>query len=383
MSRNKPKYALHKATGQARVRLAGKDHYLGTYDSPESRLKYEELVGRFLSNRKLDSSSFRCDRLALQYLTHAKAYYRKNGKKTSEVHAIRVALRHLVMVHGNTLCLRFGPKALVEVRDSMVAAGIVRASVNRNIGRIRRAFKWAVSQEFLPVDIWQRLQTVEGLAKGRSQAVESEPVMPVTDEQIQAVIQDVGRQVAAMIQVQILTGARPGEVCAMTGAAIDDSSEVWTYAPASHKTEHHGRERLLFIGPKAQAALRPFLKDDPLLPLFSPAEARAEHNARRRASRKVKVWPSHEKNRPGNGVQDLAKPYSESSYRNAIRRACERAGIPTWHPNQLRHNAATELRKTFGIEAARTVLGHTSLSVTEIYAEVDRGKARDAMKEVG
>ena len=32
-----PSYTLHKGTGQARVRVAGCDHYLGLYGTVESR----------------------------------------------------------------------------------------------------------------------------------------------------------------------------------------------------------------------------------------------------------------------------------------------------------------------------------------------------------
>ncbi len=53
------------------------------------------------------------------------------------------------------------------------------------------------------------------------------------------------------------------------------------------------------------------------------------------------------------------------------------------HPHQLRHNAATELRKEFGLEAARVILGHRSAAITEVYAEMDRQKAIDAMMKVG
>jgi len=34
------KYAQHKASGQARVTVNGKDHYLGPYGSPESGRRY-------------------------------------------------------------------------------------------------------------------------------------------------------------------------------------------------------------------------------------------------------------------------------------------------------------------------------------------------------
>ncbi|MCD4824637.1 MAG: hypothetical protein K8S55_08520 [Phycisphaerae bacterium] len=45
--------------------------------------------------------------------------------------------------------------------------------------------------------------------------------------------------------------------------------------------------------------------------------------------------------------------------------------------------AATELRKEFGLEAARVILGHRSAAITEVYAEMDRQKAIDAMMKVG
>jgi hypothetical protein len=49
----------------------------------------------------------------------------------------------------------------------------------------------------------------------------------------------------------------------------------------------------------------------------------------------------------------------------------------------LRHNAATTLRKQFGIEVARVILGHGSATMTEIYAEMDIDKARAVMESVG
>ena len=54
-----------------------------------------------------------------------------------------------------------------------------------------------------------------------------------------------------------------------------------------------------------------------------------------------------------------------------------------WHPHQLRHNAATELRREFGLEAARIILGHHSVAITEVYAEKDEQQALEAMAKVG
>jgi integrase len=54
-----------------------------------------------------------------------------------------------------------------------------------------------------------------------------------------------------------------------------------------------------------------------------------------------------------------------------------------WHPHQLRHNAATFLRKEFGLETARIILGHRSAVITEVYAEQDKEKALEAIVKVG
>jgi integrase len=68
---------------------------------------------------------------------------------------------------------------------------------------------------------------------------------------------------------------------------------------------------------------------------------------------------------------------------SALRKVCDRNGIPRWHPHQLRHTRATEIRRDHGIETAAVVLGHAKPDVTLIYAEPDQDKARALMREVG
>jgi integrase len=75
--------------------------------------------------------------------------------------------------------------------------------------------------------------------------------------------------------------------------------------------------------------------------------------------------------------------YDVDQYRQAITRACEEAEVPHWHPNQLRHNAATRIRELFGLEAAKTILGHRLVETTQIYAESDRKRAREIVERVG
>ena len=57
--------------------------------------------------------------------------------------------------------------------------------------------------------------------------------------------------------------------------------------------------------------------------------------------------------------------------------------IPHWHPHQLRHTRATEVRRRYGVEAAQVALCHARADVTEIYAERNFGLAAKIAKEMG
>ncbi len=169
----------------------------------------------------------------------------------------------------------------------------------------------------------------------------------------------------------------------MRSRDVDTSGAVWAYCPSSHKTEHHGRDRVIYLGPRAQAVLAPWLRDDVDSFLFSPREVVAEKLAAKRAARKTRVQPSQASRAKARPKVGPGTHYKTDVYGRVIRRACLAAGVPHWHPHQLRHNAATWLRREFGLETARVVLGHATADVTEGYAEADLGKAADAMGRAG
>src|SRR4051794_16116920 len=76
-----PSLCLHKATGQAVVRIDGKDHYLGKYGSPESQAEYDRLIAEWLGNgRRLPpptaADGLSIAELILSYWRWAEGYYR-------------------------------------------------------------------------------------------------------------------------------------------------------------------------------------------------------------------------------------------------------------------------------------------------------------------
>ena len=86
--------------------------------------------------------------------------------------------------------------------------------------------------------------------------------------------------------------------------AMTRDGDVWTYRPASHKTEHHGHDRVIFVGPKAQAVLRPYLLRSAESPCFSPSEAVEKLHAKRHSDRVVSLKYG---NRPGTNRQRKPK----------------------------------------------------------------------------
>lgn len=259
---------------------------------------------------------------------------------------------------------------LKSVRSALVDDKLARSTVNGAIGRVRRLFRWGASEELIPGAVWQALASVQGLQRGRTAAYEPEPVGPVADDVVAATLPFLASVVRAMVELQKLTGARPGEIVIMRPVDVDTTGEVWRYTPATHKTEHRGQSRVIFIGPKGQAILRPFLNRKPGEYCFSPQEA--EHERRALATAK-RLTPAGRGNVVGSNrtLRPRREPGERSnvdSYRRAIWRAAETAKVSRWSPNQLRHAAATSIRATAGLEAAAAVLVGQRQVLTELRA---------------
>src|SRR5262245_39518000 len=156
-----PAYRLHKARNLAVVTLAGKDHYLGAYGSPESHEAYARLIADWhASGRRLPAApagpaqatspplpaQLTVNELILAFWEHAKKHYRHaDGTPTREVGNYRDALRPLRKLFGRTQAVEFGPLRLRAVREEMLRADLCRKTINARVHRIRRVFRWAAS----------------------------------------------------------------------------------------------------------------------------------------------------------------------------------------------------------------------------------------------
>ena len=447
-----PSYRQRKGHAQALVTLTDsvtkkrRDYWLGEFGTPQSRERYHRVIAEWESlDRRLPDPDF--DRPTIttsaksppvatgptvDELVHKFWYWAGSHRAEREQEAFRTVFRLLREMDGSTPAIDFGPNRLRLLREAMVRGDESadpprepwsRSYINSRIKRVRRLFKWAASHELVPPTAHQALATVEPLKRGRTSARETDPVRPAPMDLINAARPFMNRQVRALVDLQLLTGARPSELLGLRAIDLDMDApgDVWTYRPAEHKNAHRGMERVIYLGPKAQQVVRPFLADRSVgMPLFSPADAEAERLAELHSRRKT---PLSCGNRPGTNRRESPKKqahskYTVDSYRRAIQSACEKASPPpaplakrddetighwqarltpkqqaeikVWkkdhrfHPYQLRHTAATQIRREFGLEAAQLALGHASATITDaVYAERDAGKVIEVMQRVG
>lgn len=399
-----PKYCLHKPSGQAYVRICGKVCYVGHYGTDESKAEYGRLVAELATNPAVTSAMVATSALTVvevadAYWDFSQGYYRKNGRPTSQIAIIRLAIRHIKSLYGHTPAGDFGPLALQVVKSQLIEKNLARKTINHLLGTIKRLFKWATSQQLVSVTVYQALLTVSGVPIGRTNARETMPVLPVDVELVDATLPCMPLIVADMVRFQRLTGARPSEVCQLRPCDVDRSGEVWTYTPRSHKTEHHGRQRTIYIGPKAQQVLQPYLLRDAESNCFQPVESEQKRHEEQRKQRITRVQPSQWNRRKAKPKRVPRTAYNKDSYQRAIARAIMKANkereeaavdmgvkpilLPHWHANQLRHSRATEVRREFNLEAAQVSLGHAKADTTQIYAERDARLAVEVARKIG
>ena len=233
------------------------------------------------------------------------------------------------------------------IRRRYLDTGTCRRTINSYIGTIEPIFSWGCEEEIVPAEVAGALRMVSALKAGQTAAIEYDDIEPVDDDILEKTLPHIKYPlIQDMVRVQRLICGRPQDMFNMRPCDIDRSQEIWKYMPYTHKTQHRGKVRMLPIGPKAQEILQKYLDKC--------------------------------------GDEDFVFPqlYPQWYYCH-IASACDRAGVPRWTPNQLRHTGATEVREKYGLEYTQSVLGHSSAKITEIYAKASYEKAEKVAREIG
>lgn len=284
-----------------------------------------------------------------------KRHVDRPGPVSSRYGVVLAALKTLEEGYGNLYIDDFTVECLMKLQRKWIEDGRARATVNDYVSIVRQMFHWALAETDLPFENYVRLGLVKQLKKGQTDAKDRQRSKVVAQEHIDAIRDDVPEMAGALIELQMLTAARPGELLSLKPTDIDTRGDVWIATLREHKTAYCGEERKLRFGPKAQAILRKWM---------------------------AKV-----------AVDTVIFRYDMAGYRWAIRRAIERYNkkadeedrprMPHWSPNQLRHTAATRIRKNESLDAVQVILGHKQVDMTQHYAKADEEKANAVILAMG
>ncbi len=370
--------------GRAVIRVRGKDYTLGAPGSPEAAREYARLLvvlaegGPTGGATPPDPGSATIDDVIARWWAHAEQTYSARGRELSQY---RHTLRPLRRLFGPSTASAFKVAQLEQLQTAMatgswmtpqekaeamakgLTVGWCRNVCHRRVTRILTMAKWAERQGLIPEGRHAHLLTRAPLPRGGKVARDTAPREPCSLEDVRAAAAKAPPPVAAMLLLQWLTGMRPGEVRILRPCDVDRSGDVWFYRPSIWKTEHLGHPRVVPLGPEAQAVLLPWLDAAPTPDswCFRPLKARRGN-----------ATPTYR-----------AGCYSTFSYCQAVRRACEAAGVKLI-PYQNRHAAKRRLADELGDSAARAVLGQVSMESTAFYArQIDLKAATDAARKLG
>ncbi len=332
--RHIPAYVHHKPSGQARVRINGKDHYLGVYGSSESKLEYDNLIARYLDD-DVAAKPTTLTQLLAKWWAECKRRYGRHGKgRFGNAVCWRPVIRLLREQHGKEPAESLGPATLRRTIEEAAKANDWSLRYTRDVlAKVKAIFLWAKNEELIRGNAYDRIKDLRIRTDSGLHA--SPKIEPVDDAVVDQTVPHLKSVVADMVRFQQWTGCRPGELVRMKPEDIDRSGDVWECRLQEHKTAHRGKNRTIYIGPRAQSVLAPWLL---------------------KAGSFVWSWGRD-------------KPYTADSYRRAISRPIDRVNekrreedasadlIPNWSPNQVRKAAATRIRATLDVEHAASILG--------------------------
>ncbi len=377
-----PPYLHHRGSGQAYSTVGGRPVYHGVHGSAESRRNYAEFVRRWEEGQAgqtpyVPPSGCTVEQMAAGYLDVARAKHADpEGRPGKEYESLRLALRELAGFEAGGVRLGTLPAAALGARDlkrlqgDWASKGRSPQTVNQMVGRVRRAFRWAVAEELVPASTLVALAAVPRLEE------EDEPVPPAPIRSVAAAMLHSPPALRAMMRLQWLVGMRPGEACRLAAAevALDGVAEVrtkrglrrivlapsWAFQPGRHKTRRRGKNLVYALGPRARALLRPFLENQLEGPVFRTARGRG--------------WT------PDRYGKEVAAALARA---NAARAALGLAPVEAFSPNQLRHSFVTRADAAVGLERASKMVGHASLATSEIYIERELGQAAADAEQLG
>lgn len=272
---------------------------------------------------------------------------------------------------------RKGPASLEEIGMPLISAYLAEltsrnlkvASASRKITSLRTLLKFLFAGGFIKEDFSEKIAT----PKQRRKLPETLS-LPRLEKLIAAIPEKTpgGIRDRAIVELMFGSGLRVSEITTLRLTDIDEESG---YIRVFGKG---GKERIVPLGGKSIEAVKRYIEMarphfmQAVIKPFKPRE-----NRKRAATFKLKAASVL-------FVGERGGALARCSIWWALKNYARRAGIPPEmvHPHILRHSFATELLKGGAdLRMIQGLLGHSSISTTQIYTAVDAGELIKAHEE--
>lgn len=321
---------LYKEKDKGRIFWRGKTRVLpGRYKSAESWAEFHRLAA--IIQETGDFPPDQTDQpLTMAHLGkfYLKAMRIKFGPDSREPVYLSYAIRDCNRLFGALSVDQFLPPQLKAVRAEIVKAGLCRRTANKRAQQLTRLIQWAVEEGHATPDQWHRLKAVEPIHQGQYGAKDMPAKRPVSLDHFERTAEYLRPEQRDAARVLLLTGMRTGELLAMRPQDVNMAGRHWLYTLSKHKTSKKTGSATVLIPEPAAIILA----------------ARMPRDYTRR-------W----------------FPHTNTWLRIAVKRACERADVPHWHPHQLRHQFATIVASQIDDRVAQKLLRHHDPKMTARY----------------
>lgn len=256
---------------------------------------------------------------------------------------------------------RLDAPAVAGWRDAMVTAEKSRGYVNSSLNRLKHLMRKARELGLIGPEQVADISTVSAVRAGHRGVKDPPKRQPIPDADVAILLTAPDGlcktpTCRAVVQVLHATGMRVGECLRMrVSNLVPDDDVWWLELGTDHKTGHRGTIKRVAIGPRAQAAIEPYLL-----------------MAKQRPGGSDHVWPASQ-----NGGVEAMKPHY---VQETLKAACRRLKLPSYTPHQLRHTKATAEFTRAALEAVAAVAGQDSLSTASRYSKRDLAAAEIARK---
>ena len=230
-------------------------------------------------------------------------------------------------------------------------AGYAPRTISRRLSAVRSFYRW-LEREGLAREV--TIDAVVGPKVPRG--------LPTTlsDEDVSRLMESCGDDAAGirdatLIELLYATGARLFELSRLTVLSVDfDQGQLRLFGKGS-------KERIVPLYPQVLARVRAYMED-----------ARVQLASRARGGDPGALFVSTRGNAMGTGA-----------LRDAFERRARESGIgPDVTPHSLRHSYATELLAGGAdLRSVQELLGHASLSTTQIYTHLSIGRLKKAARQ--